>query len=159
MNYAAVEKILAETGREPGATIAILQRLQAHFGYLPQQALEYVCQHTGITPTQIYGVATFYAQFRLQPAGQHVIRVCHGTACHVAGSEAITEAIADELGIQEGGTSEDGMFTLEAVACLGCCALAPVMTIDGNTYGRLTRRSAVRILRRYSRQAAIERAG
>jgi len=154
MAHSVVERILAETGREPGAAIAILQKLQEHFGYLPLDELEYVCQRSDISPTQLYGIATFYTQFRLAPVGEHIIRVCHGTACHVADAEGITEAICSELDIEEGDTSEDGLFTLETVACLGCCALAPVMTIDEKTYGRLTRRSVVKILREYSRQAS-----
>ena len=156
MDCSVVDKIIAETGTKPEANIAILQKLQAHFGYLPPEALEYICEHTQITPAQIYGVATFYTRFRLEPAGKHIICMCHGTACHVAGATGVTEAVCEELGIKEGGTTRDGLFTLETVACLGCCALAPVMTIDDRTYGRLTRRSATNALHEHVRQHAAE---
>ena len=154
MDQSAIDQILSQTGDGPEATIPILQRLQAHFGYLPPEALEYVCEHSRITPTQIYGVATFYTQFRMEPAGRHIIRVCHGTACHVAGAEAITETICSELGIEQGGTTDDRLFSLETVACLGCCALAPVMTIDDVTYGRLKRQSVGKILKQHADQFA-----
>ena len=156
MDFDAVDTILNETGREPEATITILQKLQEHFGYLPPEALEHICEHSEISPTQIYGVATFYTQFRMEPVGDHVIRICHGTACHVAGAGMVTEAICSELNIEEGGTTEDRFFTLETVACLGCCALAPVMTIDEQTFGRLTRQSVVKILKAF-RQSTMEK--
>jgi NADH-quinone oxidoreductase subunit E len=92
-------------------------------------------------------VATFYTQFRLKPAGKHLIRVCHGTACHVGGAGAISEALEEALQVKDGQTTSDGKFTLESVACLGCCSLAPVMMIDGETYGRLTKESAAKALK------------
>jgi NADH:ubiquinone oxidoreductase subunit E len=159
MDFSVVDSIIEETGRRPEANIAILQKLQAHFGYLSPEALEYICEHTEITPAQIYGAATFYAQFRLEPVGKHIICVCHGTACHVAGARSVSEAVCGELGIQEGGTTKDRMFTLENVACVGCCALAPVMTIDNKAYGRLTRRAVAKALRDCSGKPAERDAG
>ena len=119
--------------------------------YLSMEAINYISKETGFKPAKIYGVATFYAQFRLKPIGKYLIMLCQGTACHVNGSEIIEEAICEELGIQDGETTEDGIFTLKNVACLGCCSLAPVMMIqsaDGEeTYGNLTKDSAKQVLR------------
>ncbi len=131
--------MVEETGREREAVIPILQRLQEHFRYLPAEALERVCELTEITPAQIEGVATFYTQFRHRPIGEHLIRVCHGTACHVKGADRVSDAVRRTLHIlPDDDTDADGRFTVEKVACLGCCTLAPVMQIDGVTYGHLT---------------------
>lgn len=149
VDLAGLDLLIEQTGRDAAATIPLLQAIQAQFRYLPQPALDYVVEHTDITAGQVYGIATFYAQFRLEPMGRHLIKVCHGTACHVAGAEAITRAICDQLGIQEGGTTDDRRFTLEQVACLGCCALAPVMTIDEDYHGKVKPRNVKRILGKY----------
>ena len=134
----------------PGSLITILQQAQEIYGYLSQEAILYISERTGILPAKIYGVATFYAQFRLQPVGKYLIMMCKGTACHVNGADRVEEAVVGHLGIQDGETTEDGIFTLNNVACLGCCSLAPVMMIksaDGEeTYGNLTKDSVVRIL-------------
>ena len=119
--------------------IPILQALQSHYRYLPEPALERVCSLTEITPSQITGVSTFYTQFRHRPVGRHMISVCHGTACHVKGSELIQDAFQYRLKLADGeDTDRDQLFTVQKVACLGCCTLAPVVQIDGVTYGRLT---------------------
>jgi len=146
---AELDRLIAETGRDASATIPLLQGVQARYRYLPQPALEYVIEHTDITPAQVYGIATFYTQFRLEPLGRHLIKVCHGTACHVGGAEAITRAICDTLDIEEGGTTDDGRFTLEQVACLGCCALAPVITVDDDYHGKVKPRAVKKILATY----------
>ena len=137
----------------PGELIPLLQSAQEHFGYVPRRAIKYISEVTGIPESEIYGVITFYSQFRLQPMGKHVVRICVGTACHVSGVQAIVEAIQDELGIEVGDTTADGLFTLFTVACLGCCSLAPVIMIDDNTQGRLTPASARRVLREIRRKA------
>lgn len=138
-----VDRVVEELGRDRQAVIPILQALQAHYRYLPREALRRVCTLTEITPAQIEGVAGFYTQFRHRPVGEHLIRVCHGTACHVKGAEQVAEAIRDHLHIApDADTDADGRFTIEPVSCLGCCTLAPVMQIDGVTYGHLTRDSA-----------------
>ncbi|NQT21470.1 MAG: NAD(P)H-dependent oxidoreductase subunit E, partial [Planctomycetes bacterium] len=130
----AVERI----GRSPGAVIPILQAIQNHYRYLPEEALRRVCETTDITPAAIVGVSTFYTQFRHRPAGRHVINICHGTACHVKNAQAVSDIIHRQLNIPEGDdTDPDRVFTVEKVACLGCCTLAPVMQIDGVTYGHL----------------------
>jgi NADH-quinone oxidoreductase subunit E len=131
----------------PGELIPLLQSAQDHFGYIPRRAIRHIAGVTGIPEPEVYGVITFYNQFRLRPMGKHAIRVCCGTACHVSGSKTILEAIQAELGVEVGDTSEDGLFTLLTVACLGCCSLSPVMMIDNETHGRLTPAGARKILR------------
>ena len=143
-----VDEIVATHGRSPEAVIPILQGIQEHFCYLPVQALRRVCEVTQITPAMIAGVATFYSQFRHQPAGRHRIKVCIGTACHVKGAEAIYQAFKDRLAIPPGeDTDKDRLFTVEKVACLGCCMLAPAVQIDDTTYGYLTPGTVQNVLR------------
>ncbi|MBR3316317.1 MAG: NADH-quinone oxidoreductase subunit NuoE [Atopobiaceae bacterium] len=131
----------------PGSLIAILQETQGIYSYLPMNVLEHIAERTNTPIATIVGVATFYAQFRLEPVGKNLIMLCQGTACHVNGSELISSAITDELGIEDGQTTEDGLFSLEHVACLGCCSLSPVMMINGKTYSNLTPDKAKKILR------------
>lgn len=121
-----------------GSLITILQETQEVYGYLPKMVLEELSRLTGIKASKIYGVATFYTQFRLKPIGKHLIMLCQGTACFVNGSAAIEKAIFETLGIQSGETTQDGLFTFNNVACLGCCSLAPVMMINEETYAKLT---------------------
>ena len=135
-----------------GNLIPLLQGTQDVFGYIPLEAFQKLSDETGLELSDMYGVATFYAQFRLNPVGKHIIKVCHGTACHVQNANAITDAIQDHLKINDGATTENGMFTLESVACLGCCSLAPVMMIGDETYGKLTGNQAVKIIRGIKRQ-------
>jgi NADH-quinone oxidoreductase subunit F len=134
-----VDQIVERLGRGNDAVIPILQAIQSHYRYVPQEAMERVCSLTEITPASIMGVATFYTQFRHRPVGKHIISVCHGTACHVKGAELIQDAFHRCLHIADNDdTDAEGLFTIEKVACLGCCTLAPVIQIDGVTYGRLT---------------------
>ncbi|MGE5531213.1 MAG: NAD(P)H-dependent oxidoreductase subunit E, partial [Bacteroidota bacterium] len=136
LDLSIVETLVNEHGREPQALIPILHGLQKHYNYLPQAALQRVCELTEITPEQMSGVATFYPRFRHEPAGKHVISVCHGTACHVKGAQLVSEALQRQLNLPEGAdTTSDGLFTLQRVDCLGCCTLAPAVQIDGVTYG------------------------
>jgi len=118
--------------------IPALQKVQDHFGYLPRPAVERVSKQMRIPLSRIYGVATFYAQFKMKPRGRYIIRVCKGTACHIQGSPKIAERIEDILSIESGETTDDLRFTLEEVACIGACALAPVIMINDNPHGRLT---------------------
>ncbi len=149
-DFTALAPVLEKYASVPGSLITILQQAQNIYGYLSQEAIMYISKRTGILPAKIYGVATFYAQFRLKPVGKYLIMLCKGTACHVNGADRIEEAVVEHLGIQDGETTEDGIFTLNNVACLGCCSLAPVMMIksaDGEeTYGNLTKDSVVKIL-------------
>jgi NADH-quinone oxidoreductase subunit E len=140
----------------PGELIPLLQSAQEHFGYIPRRAINYIAGVTGISESNIYGVITFYSQFRLQPMGKYVIRACAGTACHVSGAKLIRETIEDELGIEVGDTTEDGLFTLNTVACIGCCSLAPVIMINDDTHGRLTPASVRKIIRN-CRKKAVEK--
>jgi NADH:ubiquinone oxidoreductase subunit E len=131
--------LVARYGRGRESAIPLLQAMQAHYRYLPDAALQRVCDLTGITPAEISGVATFYGQFRQTPVGKHLVRVCHGTACHVAGARQISEELRRCLKLPEGvDTDASHTFTLEDVACLGCCSLAPVIMVDEQTAGRLT---------------------
>jgi NADH-quinone oxidoreductase subunit E len=131
------KEIIAPWKGRKGALIPILQETQSVFGYLPAEAIETISEELLIPTAEIYGVATFYAQFHLKPRGRHVIRVCRGTACHVRGSLQLLEKVKEMLKVEENGTTEDLRFTLEPVACLGACGLAPVMMIDEDTHGRL----------------------
>lgn len=142
-----LDSVLDEYGSVPGSLITILQETQETYGYLPMEAMEHIAERTGTPLATIVGVATFYAQFRLKPVGKYLIMLCKGTACHVNGSDLISSAISDELGITDGQTTEDGLFSLEHVACLGCCSLSPVMMINGVTYGSLTPDKAKKVLR------------
>jgi len=147
-----VDRIIEKHGTGADRTIGILQEIQTTFRYLPLEALERVCDKTEITPSQIYGVATFYAQFRMDPVGEHIIRVCHGTACHVAGAVQVTEAIRRTLSISpDAATDPRRLFTLEAVACLGCCSLAPCMMVDEETHGKLDRGRVVETIDEHRR--------
>lgn len=139
LDLSFVDRIVEEIGRGSEAAIPILQAIQEHYRYLPEEALQRVCEITEITPAQITGVGSFYSQFRYRPVGRHIISMCHGTACHVKGSAQIHEAIYRHLGIPDNDdTDANGLFTIQKVACLGCCTLAPVFQIDGVTYGHLT---------------------
>jgi NADH:ubiquinone oxidoreductase subunit E len=138
-----VDDLVTRTGRGREAAIPLLQAVQTHYRYLPDEALRRVCELTEVTPAQIAGISSFYAQFRRRPVGRHVVRVCHGTACHVAGAEQITRELRRHLEIPaDEDTDLRRLFTIDAVACVGCCSLAPVMMIEEDTAGRLTPASA-----------------
>ncbi len=141
-------KLLKEWRERKGNIIPLFQQTQEIFGYLPQEALEEIARVTGTSPSEIYGVATFYAQFRFSPQGKHTIKICHGTACHVNGAEAIDVALKTELGVASGETTQDGLFTVENVACLGCCSLAPVVMIDEEVEGRLNWSKLLKTIRK-----------
>ena len=130
-----------------GSLITILQKTQDIYGYVPIDAVYHIAERTGLTPAKIMGVATFYSQFRFTAVGKYLIMVCKGTACYVNGAERIIDAISEELNIGNGETTEDGLFSLSIVSCLGCCSLAPVMMINEDTYGSLTPEKVVKILR------------
>lgn len=139
----------ASDGRLPADDlIPLLQELQAAYGYLPKPVLSWVSGETGIPTSRMYGVATFYAQFHLEPHGRHTIRCCRGTACHVRGGRKVIEAVKTSLGLEDGETSSDMLFSFETVACLGACAISPVMVVDEAYNGGMTSRRAEQILQR-----------
>lgn len=132
-----------------GALIPLLQSAQDTYGYVPEKAMHYISHVTGIPAAEIYGVVTFYAQFRTRPLGKNIIRVCNGTACHVNGVKMLYDTLQEELHINYEETTEDGVFSLVSVACLGCCSLAPVLTINGEVFGRLTAAKTRKIIREF----------
>jgi len=144
--------ILAPYHGQKGASIAVLQKVQEELGYLPEEAISEIAKFLGLSKNEIYGIASFYALFRFERRGEHTIRVCQGTACHVRGGRRILEAVERELGIQTGQTTSDYKFSLERVACFGSCALAPVMVMDKTVYGRMTTGKARQILAQYSQE-------
>lgn len=148
-----LDTVLDTYANVDGSLITILQKAQEIYGYLPQDVIRYISEKTGIKPAKIMGVATFYTQFRLKPVGKYLIMLCKGTACHVNGSDLIEKTITETLGIQDGETTEDGLFTLKNVACLGCCSLSPVMMINDETYGSLTPDKTKKILAELTAQA------
>ncbi len=147
VDLSLLDSLIEKYKGKKGNMIPILQGTQEIFGYIPNVAFEKLSTDTGLKLSDMYGVATFYAQFRLNPVGKHIIKVCHGTACHVQNANELTDAIEDSLKIKDGETTEDGLFTLESVACLGCCSLAPVMAIGDDTHGKLTGNQAVKIVK------------
>ena len=149
LDLSFVDQTVQRVGRRPRAVIPVLQAIQAHYRYLPLEALERVCQLTEISPATLTGVSTFYTQFRHRPVGRHIINVCHGTACHVKGAPRIVDQFERELGIAAGETTPDMMFTLEKVRCIGCCGLAPVMTTGDDLYGKLDSTRVPKLLKKY----------
>lgn len=139
-----------------GAVIPLLQDIQKEYGYVPEDAVNLAAEKLGVFPVDIYGVLTFYTQFHLEPRGQHTIRVCLGTACHVMGAKDLLDRLSALLGIVEGQTTEDGMFSLERVACLGCCGMAPVIAVDDDFYGRCTVGELEGIIEKYRNQDGNE---
>jgi|SRR5690554_1614598 len=145
----ALDAVLAEYRGKRGALIPVLQRAQDLYGFLPKDVLRHVADGLKIPLSQVYGVATFYAQFHLQPRGRNIIRVCQGTACHVRGGQGILDKVQEELKIKPGETTEDLRFTLEPVACVGACGLAPVLMINDDTHGRVTLDQVPELLKEY----------
>ena len=150
---AAFARMLWRHRGEPGMLIPLLQAAQDSYGYVPPLAIEQISEVTGIPTAEIYGVITFYKQFRLKPLGRHIIRLCKGTACHVVGAETIGQVLADELRVAPDETTDDGLFTYLVVACLGCCSLAPAMMIDDQTFGRLTPQKIRKLIKQYRKDA------
>jgi NADH-quinone oxidoreductase subunit E len=143
-------QVLDKHRDQKGALIPVLQAAQDVYGYLPKEALERIAQELRLPLSKVYGVVTFYAQFHLHPRGRHVVRVCLGTACHVRGGAKIMESLEKELQVADGETTEDLRFTLESVACIGACGLAPVIMVNDDTHGRLTPEQIPDILAQYA---------
>ena len=150
-----LEPLIKKYKGKKGNLIPLLQGAQNLYGYIPQSVFVKISEETGLKVNDMYGVATFYAQFRLNPVGKHIVRVCHGTACHVQGATAITDELISFLGVKDGETTPDRVFTLESVACLGCCSLAPVMMIGDDTYGKLNKKKTTDVLKEIKRKESL----
>jgi len=144
-----LRQVIREHKDTPGPLMPVMQAAQNIFGYLPEDVQIEIAEGLGVTLSEVYGVATFYSQFTLEPKGEHVISVCMGTACYVKGAQAVLDKLADSLGIQPGATTRDGKFTLLATRCLGACGLAPVLMVDDQVHGRVTPESVPAILAIY----------
>ncbi|MGE5453950.1 MAG: NADH-quinone oxidoreductase subunit NuoE [Methylocystaceae bacterium] len=156
VDLSRLDKVLANYHQQPGSLIPVLQKAQDIYGYLPLSVMTKIAEELKLKPARVFGVATFYTQFRLKPLGKYVILLCHGTACHVNGSERIETALMEELKIKADETTPDGLFTLGSAACLGCCSLAPVMMINGQAYGPLTPDRACQVVRDIYTQEATQ---
>lgn len=150
LDLSKLEPLWKKYQGQDGALIPILQDAQAIYGYLPEEVLKAISETLKIPMSRIYGVVTFYAQFYLNPRGRHTVRVCRGTACHVRGGKAVRKAVQQYLGIGENETTPDFKFTFETVACLGACALSPVLLVDKNYSGKLTPAKVEQVLKQYS---------
>ena len=147
--YVQLDEVIAKHKGTPGALMPMLQEAQNIFGYVPMDVQQIIADGLGTTLAEVYGVATFYAQFSLEPKGQYVVGVCLGTACYVKGSQKVLDKLAEELDVPVGKTTADGMFTLNATRCLGACGLAPVMMINDEVYGRLVPEDIPGIIAKY----------
>lgn len=146
---ATVAGIVAKYPHSRGSLIPVLQEVQEQFGYLPEAAVDELAGLLGLSANEVYGVATFYTQFRFQPPGEHTVHVCQGTACHVRGAPEILQEFEHRLGVEAGETTKDGKFDLRRVACLGCCALSPVVSVDGHVFAEVTRNRVGAIISKY----------
>lgn len=149
-NHLDIDAILNKYPGEPRYLISILQDVQASYQYISEENMNLVCDHLGVPLTQVWSVATFYKAFSLKPQGEHKIRVCQGTACHLKGSHRLVENLSRELGVQAGDTTEDLKFTLETVNCLGACALAPVAVVDEKYYAKVTAQKLDKVIKKVS---------
>jgi len=152
----SIETILQAYEKKKEYLIPILQHIQQEKGHLFPEAIEQIARYMNISPNEVYGVATFYTQFKFHPPGKHLIKVCMGTACHVKDGDSLLNTIESELGITQDETTSDNLFTLERVACLGCCALAPTVVIDDKVYGKVTRDTLKKILNKYIQSKETE---
>ena len=146
-----MKEILEEFPANQKELIHALHVVQAEFGYIPSEAISAISKHLKVSESEIYGVLTFYKAFKLTPLGKHVVTICMGTACHVRGAPRILEEFSRQLDVKPGETSEDKMFTLETVNCLGCCAIGPVVTVDGNYYSHTSVKKVDSILGKYKK--------
>ena len=153
--FAPAAQILQDFGKDSAKLIPILQKVQDAYGFLPEDIMRFIANELEISPARVFGVATFFAHFAITPKGKHIVRVCNGTACHVKGSSFVINTVKDKLKLKPGqDTTEDGMFTLECVSCLGACGLAPVMVMDETVHGQITPAKAVEIIDEVIKQEA-----
>lgn len=154
INWKAIEKIVDNYNRDPEALLMIMQDVSDIYNYVPPEVIPLLVKKLGIKESLIYSVATFYKTISLEPRGKYIVNVCTGTACHVRGADKITDALESKLNIKEGQTTDDGLFTLEAVRCIGCCASGPVITVNQDTHGGLDRSTVLKVIDDYSQQAS-----
>ncbi len=147
--YAALQQVIDELKNEPGCLMPIMQRAQDIFGYLPEDVQNIIAKGLDIPVSDVYGVATFYAQFNLEPKGKYIISVCLGTACYVKGAQLVLDELEKVLGVPAGSTTPDALFTLNATRCLGACGLAPVIMVNDDVYGRLTPDQVAGVIEKY----------
>lgn len=147
--YAALQQVIDTLKNEPGALMPIMQQAQEIFGYLPEDVQNIIAKGLDIPVSDVYGVATFYAQFNLEPKGKYIISVCLGTACYVKGAQLVLDELEKVLGVPAGSTTPDGLFTLNATRCLGACGLAPVIMVNDDVYGRLTPDQVAGVIAKY----------
>ena len=147
--YAALQQVIVELKNEPGCLMPVMQRAQDIFGYLPEDVQNIIAKRLDIPVSDVYGVATFYAQFHLEPKGKYIISVCLGTACYVKGAQLVLDELEKVLGVPAGSTTPDGLFTLNAPRCLGACGLAPVIMVNDDVYGRLTPDQVAGVIEKY----------
>lgn len=148
----AFKQSIMKRRKDRGVLILFLQEAQERFGYIPKEVISDISEQTGISEAEIYGVVTFYSQFRMTPLGKYVIRICEGTACHVNGAKKVLQTLKTELGVDVNETTPDGLFSLQSVACLGCCSLAPVIMINGETHGSLTPDKTKKVIDEYRKR-------
>ncbi|MBN2790067.1 MAG: NADH-quinone oxidoreductase subunit NuoE [Candidatus Delongbacteria bacterium] len=144
-----LDELLEKYAGKQGSMISLLQGTQEIYGYVPKSAISKISQKANLSESDIFGVVTFYSQFRINPVGKYIIKVCHGTACHVQNAPDITYALMTELNVEDGATTDDRLFTLESVSCLGCCGLAPVITVNEDVHGKLKRSDIPKIIKHY----------
>lgn len=149
IDLSKLDPILTRHEGQKEALISVLQEVQGEFGYVPKEAIESIADALKLFPSQVHGVVTFYSQFYLTPQGRNRVTICLGTACHVRGARSVLGAVEHSLGIREGNTTEDFKFSLAAVFCLGCCALGPVMVVNGKYFGKMAPRKVDTILKQY----------
>jgi len=154
IDWKMIEAIINNYGANPEALLMIMQDISEIYHYVPPEVVPVLAKRLGVRESLVYGVATFYKTISLEPRGKYIIQVCTGTACHVRGSGKILEALEEKLGVEEGGTTNDYLFTLEAVRCIGCCASGPVMTVNKETHGGLDRSSVLQIIDGYKKAAS-----
>lgn len=149
LDVTSVDEILSRYPEITGNLISVLHEIQSHYNYLPEDALRHLAGKTGVPITRLYSIATFYHLFSLKPKGKHQVHVCLGTACHVKGSQRVLDELKRKLAVDEGETTGDGKFTLDAVRCVGACSLAPVMVVDKDTHSNISSKKALDVLKKY----------
>jgi NADH:ubiquinone oxidoreductase subunit E len=154
IDWKTINNIINSYKGNPEALLMIMQDISDIYNYVPPEVIPVLVEKLGVKESLIYSVATFYKTISLEPRGKYIVSVCTGTACHVRGAEKITDALQNKLSIQEGQTSQDGLFTLEAVRCIGCCASGPVITVNQDTHGGLDRSSVLKVIDGYSHTAS-----